>query len=154
MRCTFSLWIVLDSKHCPLCWGWLGRWRTELLWLLGLCICALNVLPLPCRASMPGQAEVTLPSFPQLSRLDFAWLMNCDRTQLQGCLCSYFVCQASWRKSVKDCSTLMMTLTFVSAMARLRAWHTPVHTWRSPTVRLRTAQFTTKCLYFNSRRRV
>lgn len=45
----------------------------------------VNAQPLPCRVSEPGQAGVTLPSFPQLSQLDFAWLMNCDGTQLQGC---------------------------------------------------------------------
>lgn len=65
-----------------------------------------NVLPLPCRVSRPGQAEVTLPSFPQLSQLDFAWLMNCDRTQLQGCLCDFFFFftrQTSQSRSVKHC---------------------------------------------------
>lgn len=66
----------------------------------------VNVLPLPCRVSRPGQAEVTLPSFPQLSQLDFAWLMNCDGTQLQGCLCCFFFShQAS--QSEQECETLL-----------------------------------------------
>lgn len=38
------------------------------------------------KVNRPAQVEVALPFF-HLRQLDFAWLMNCDKTQLQGCLC-------------------------------------------------------------------
>lgn len=91
MGCTIGAlidWLPVSRTRASqvrvLLLGWLGGWRTE----PGCCL--VNVLPFPCRMSRPGQAEVTRSSFPQLSWLDFAWLMNCDETQLQGCLPSFF----------------------------------------------------------------
>lgn len=54
-----------------------------------------RLLLLMCCHSPAGWAGPDRPrwrslSFPQLSRLAFAWLMNCDGTQLQGCLCFVF----------------------------------------------------------------
>lgn len=96
------------------------------------CISFLNALPLPCRASRPRQAEVTLPSFPPLSWPDFAWLMNCDRTQLQGCLCSFLFAKFFQVIVWKIVQTLVMTLTLATASSGTSR-HPPAHTWRTPT---------------------
>lgn len=75
------------GQVCAWLRGWLGGWRTDPGCSSSVFV---NVLPLPSRVSRPGQAEVTLRAFPQLSLLDFGWLLNCNGTQLQGCLCCLF----------------------------------------------------------------
>lgn len=79
--------------------------------------------------SRPGQAEMTLPSFPQLSWLDFAWLMNCDQTHIQGCLCCPFFspykhtsqaeCECETTLNSADGSQLFYQLAWLHRSARL-----------------------------------
>lgn len=80
------------SQVCVLLLGWLAGWRTDpLRCRRPKAACAL----LMCCHSPAGWAGLDRlrwrsPSFPQLIQADFAWLMNCDEAQLQGCLCFFF----------------------------------------------------------------
>lgn len=115
-----------------------------------------NVLPLPCRVSRPGQAEVTLPSFPQLSQLDFAWLMNCDRTQLQGCLCDFFFSLPGKpvRAGVWSIVELRWWLsTFILAGLAAFVTHSSEHLKDPHCQDVRVAGRTASCLCFNTKRR-
>lgn len=66
------------------------------------------------KVNRPAQVEVALPFF-HLRQLDFAWLMNCDKTQLQGCLCCslcvfFFIYLHQTRWCGKQCQRELMCL--------------------------------------------
>lgn len=121
------------------------------------------MLPLPCRVSRPGQAEVTLPpSFPQLSQPDFAWLMNCDGTQLQGCLCSFFFfffffppsSTTGQGQSEQECETLLNSADGSQPSYQLARLHPLTHSGehlKDPCCQdVRVAGRTASCLCFNT----
>lgn len=132
------------SQVCVLLLGWLAGWRTDpLRCRRPKAACAL----LMCCHSPAGWAGLDRlrwrsPSFPQLIQADFAWLMNCDEAQLQGCLCfflffSFLNHKAS--QSETKCETLLNSSDGSQPshqLARLHPWHTPLSTWKIPTVRM------------------
>lgn len=144
--------------------GWLGGWRTELGCRRLRWPRFVNVLPLPCRVSRPGQAEVTRALFPTAQP---AWLCLADElwrdtTPRLFVLLSFFFSPLSLSLSLsfhqasqseQECETLLNSADGSQPshqLARLHPRHTPVSTWRIPTVRTYVAGCTASCLCFNT----
>lgn len=105
-----------DAGQSGLCTAWWlircvkDRLRLLLVWLMR-CHC-------PAGWAGPDRRRWR-STFPKLSLWDFAWLMDCDWTQLQGCLCRFFLfffsheasqCEVKKKRSVKHCWTRLMAL--------------------------------------------
>lgn len=138
---------VQDCQFCALVLGWLSGWRaapwcSSSQWQAGR-LGFVNVLPLPCRVSRPGQAEVTLHCFAPLSRSDFAWLMNCDETQLQGCL-SCISPHRPVRRGVKPCCSVT---DGSQASYQLHSWHFTEHLNHSLQVKVKSKRVWEPAVY-------
>lgn len=150
------------SQVCVLLLGWLAGWRTDpLRCRRPKAACAL----LMCCHSPAGWAGLDRlrwrsPSFPQLIQADFAWLMNCDEAQLQGCLCfflffSFLNHKAS--QSETKCETLLKLLwwlsTFASAGSAAPVTHSTEHLKDPHCQDVRVAHLTASCLCFNTKKK-
>lgn len=97
---------------------WLIRCVKDRPRLLLLLVCLMRC---HCPAGWAGpDRRRGCSTVPKVSLCDFAWLMDCDWTQLQGCLCRVFAffffpheaSQCEVKKSVKHCWTGLMALNF------------------------------------------
>lgn len=119
--------VAAQSDLCT-AW-WLIRCVKDRPRLLLLLVCLMRC---HCPAGWAGpDRRRGRSTVPKLSLCDFAWLMDCDWTQLQGCLCRVFAFFFSpWGESVwseKKCETLLnwadgSQLSY--QQARLHSWCT------------------------------
>lgn len=109
-----------------------------------------------CCHSPAGWASPDRPgwrslSFPQLSRLALAWLMNCDGTQLQGCLWG-FCCYQKAGQSKQECETLLNSSDGSQPSYQLaRVTHSAEHLKEPHCQDVRVAGCTASCWWYKKK---
>lgn len=109
-----------------------------------------------CCHSPAGWASPDRPgwrslSFPQLSRLALAWLMNCDGTQLQGCLWG-FCCYQKAGQSKQECETLLNSADGSQPSYQLaRVTHSAEHLKDPHCQDVRVAGCTASCWWYKKK---